>query len=173
MQRPRCPFLVSHVPPSRPAPATVSSEVPPSPLDACPCSSPQQHHLPHPRQPFPVAGAALVISSRPTSISGVVLPTTPRARLSASSAHPSAPRASSALYHGVARSSACRTPQTQGAPPATCTTAAAAIAHPPRRLLRFTCITILSCPHAVSLRHPPLRRCRLPWMGWRLRWRCR
>ncbi|KAJ7732631.1 hypothetical protein B0H14DRAFT_2997506, partial [Mycena olivaceomarginata] len=46
--------------------------------------SPQQHHLPHPRQPFPVAGAALVISSRPTSISGVVLPTTPRARLSAS-----------------------------------------------------------------------------------------
>ncbi|KAJ7801162.1 hypothetical protein B0H14DRAFT_3489928 [Mycena olivaceomarginata] len=40
------------VPPRRsaPPPAAVSSEVPPSPLDACPCSSHQQHHLPHPRQ---------------------------------------------------------------------------------------------------------------------------
>ncbi|KAJ7788964.1 hypothetical protein B0H14DRAFT_2946480 [Mycena olivaceomarginata] len=65
--------------------------------------------------------------------------------------HPSAPRASSALYHAVARSSARRTPQKQGAAPATCTTATAAIAHPPRRLLRFTCTTILSCPHAASL----------------------
>jgi hypothetical protein len=65
--------------------------------------------------------------------------------------HPSAPRASSALYHAVARSFACRTPQKQGAAPATCTTATAAIAHPPRRLLRFTCTTILSCPHAASL----------------------
>ncbi|KAJ7709106.1 hypothetical protein B0H14DRAFT_3023568, partial [Mycena olivaceomarginata] len=49
--------------------------------------------------------------------------------------YPSALRASSALYHAVARISACRTPQTQGAPPATCTTAAAANAHPPRRVL--------------------------------------
>ncbi|KAJ7788955.1 hypothetical protein B0H14DRAFT_2946443 [Mycena olivaceomarginata] len=66
------------VPPRRsaPPPAAVSSEVPPSPLDACPCSSHQQHHLPHPRQlrqPFPVTGTAFVISSRPTSISGVLL----------------------------------------------------------------------------------------------------
>jgi hypothetical protein len=64
---------------------------------------------------------------------------------------PSAPRASLALYHAVARSSACRTPQTQGVPPVTCTTATTAIAHPPRRLLSFTCTTILSCPHAASL----------------------
>ncbi|KAJ7699445.1 hypothetical protein B0H14DRAFT_776881 [Mycena olivaceomarginata] len=57
--------------------------------------------LPHPRQPFPVAGAALVISSRPTSISGTLLRTTPRARLSASSAPRIAPPACAPLTAAI------------------------------------------------------------------------
>ncbi|KAJ7795421.1 hypothetical protein B0H14DRAFT_104929 [Mycena olivaceomarginata] len=178
MQRPRRPFLVAHAPPSRPAPATASSEIP-SPLDACPCSSHQQHHLPHPRQ------LRQAVPRHRHRLRHLLAPnehlrrTTLRARLST----PSAPRIAppgcapltAAISHLARRIQARREhPQryitlSLEVPPA------ARRKHkehhqrpaqqPQRRLpiphaAFFT--TVLSYPHAKPLRHPPRRRCHLP-----------
>ncbi|KAJ7701616.1 hypothetical protein B0H14DRAFT_3032113 [Mycena olivaceomarginata] len=167
----QCPFLVAHPPSSAPRrdrferstaiaarrlPLQLSSAAPPpASAAAVPRRRRRPRHLfapnEHLRRTTPHYSPSALERILSTTHSATGVRTTYGGHFPSRRSHPSVPRASSAIYHAVARSLACRTPQTQGAAPATCTTATAAIAYPPRRLLRFTCTTILSCPHAASL----------------------